>query len=146
MENPTTLLIIVGAVCFIVGGILGALLYRSLTVDPSRSRRLSQQVEELSTEQSRYQAQVSEHFMQTASLIKRLNEDYAEMHRHLAKGAQQLCSDESMKDFMLPSENATGAHEPNKDEFIPPRDYAPKDATDERGTLSEDFGFKKDAN
>lgn len=144
MENDTGSLVGVAIVALIFGMLIGALIFRSFMVDPTRSRRLSQKVEELTHSQSRYQAQVSEHFMQTASLIKRLNEDYAEIHRHLAKGAQELCSDDSMQEFtLINNDSHKTKHVRDGDDYAPPRDYAPKQAHDDKGTLSEDFGLRK---
>lgn len=143
MENDTGTLVGVAIVALIFGMLIGALIFRSFMVDPARSRRLSQKVEELTNSQSLYQAQVSEHFMQTASLIKRLNEDYAEIHRHLAKGAQELCSDDSMQEFTLINGSNHKTRQVRDDDYDPTRDYAPKQAHDDKGTLSEDFGLRK---
>lgn len=142
---------------FICGAVIGAFIYRLLQKDTSRSRRVEQQMDDLQQKHTHYQAQVSDHFLQTAHLINRLNKDYRDIHNHLADGASELCNEESANDLLSLSEDPllsdnqeerviqadaeieSGAEE--NDDLAPPRDYAPK-ADEDKGTLSEDFGLK----
>ena len=142
---------------FLSGAIIGAIIYRLFQKDASRSRRVEQQMDDLQQKHTHYQAQVSEHFLQTAHLINRLNEDYREIHSHLAQGASELCNEEGANDLLslseapLLSENkeerviqadAEIESEPEESDNVePPRDYAPK-AGEDKGTLSEDFGLQ----
>ncbi len=147
MENYIAIAII----AFLSGAILGVLIYRLVRNDASRSARVEQQMDDLHQKHTRYQAQVSDHFVQTAHLINRLNEDYRDIHNHLAQGATELCSEDSANNLLnLSSENTESPsldsqEEINEIEEIyaePPRDYAPK-STEEQGTLSEEFGLKE---
>ncbi len=153
MENGFAIAII----AFLSGAVIGALIYRLLQKDTSKSRRVEQQMDDLQQKHTHYQAQVSDHFLQTAHLINRLNKDYQEIHSHLAQGASELCSEEGANDLLslsaepLLSENkeerviqAGEEIEPEAkldDNFEPPRDYAPK-VEKSKGTLSEDFGLQ----
>jgi hypothetical protein len=40
-----------------------------------------------------YEAEVSDHFAQTADLLHKLTDDYRSVYAHLADGAEQLCGD-----------------------------------------------------
>ncbi len=59
-----------------------------------RQRRAEQQIEELRSEFTRYQAQVNEHFMESAHLLRRFNDAYRDVNQHMARGANRLCNDE----------------------------------------------------
>lgn len=147
MENYIAIAII----AFLSGAILGVLIYRLVRSDASRSARVEQQMDDLQQKHTRYQAQVSDHFVQTAHLINRLNEDYRDIHNHLAQGATELCSEDSANSLLNLSsgniDNPTLDHQEEISEIEeiyaePPRDYAPK-STEDQGTLSEDFGLKE---
>ena len=147
MENYIAIAII----AFISGAILGVLMYRLVRNDASRSARVEQQMDDLQQKHTRYQAQVSDHFVQTAHLINRLNEDYRDIHNHLAQGATELCNEDSANNLLNLSseqpESPTLDHQEEISEIEeiyaePPRDYAPK-STEDQGTLSEEFGLKE---
>lgn len=147
MENYIAIAII----AFLSGAILGILIYRLVRSDASRSARVEQQMDDLQQKHTRYQAQVSDHFIQTAHLINRLNEDYRDIHNHLSQGATELCSEDSANNLLnLSSDSAepsTLDQQDDNDEIDkiyaePPRDYAPK-STEDKGTLSEEFGLKE---
>jgi len=147
MENYIAIAII----AFISGAILGVLIYRLVRNDASRSARVEQQMDDLQQKHTRYQAQVSDHFVQTAHLINRLNEDYRDIHNHLAQGATELCNEDSANNLLNLSseqpESPTLDHQEEISEIEeiyaePPRDYAPK-STEDQGTLSEEFGLKE---
>ncbi|MFD2229685.1 YhcB family protein [Alkalimarinus sediminis] len=147
MENY----IAIAVIAFLSGAFLGILIYRAIRSDASRSARVEQQMDELQQTHTRYQAQVSDHFVQTAHLINRLNQDYRDIHNHLAKGATELCSEDSANSLLsLSSETPEQPIIDHQEEISeiekiyaePPRDYAPK-STDDQGTLSEEFGLKE---
>jgi uncharacterized membrane-anchored protein YhcB (DUF1043 family) len=93
-------------------------------------------MDELRSEYTRYQAQVNEHFMESAHLLRRFNDAYRDVNQHMARGANRLCNDDEWMEE-LKHETSGKRLEEVVDE--PPRDYAPKTS----GTLSEDFGLNK---
>ncbi|MDX1452798.1 MAG: DUF1043 family protein [Oleiphilaceae bacterium] len=132
---------------FFLGVILGALFQRtSQGSESGKSKRLEQKLAELQDSYTKYQAEVSAHFMETARKVQTLNESYRDVHAQLAKGASRLCSEGEADDFLAVSftekQSANGARLKEEDVFEPPMDYAPKDSPDAKGTLAEDFGFK----
>ena len=102
---------------------------------------LETQLEQASQSRADYEAEVAEHFSQTADLLHKLTDDYRAVYTHLADGAQQLCGNQvSITEAALtaPADDAR-AH---LSEVEQPLDYAPKKA-DEQGQLSENFGLDK---
>lgn len=138
--------LIVAGLTFVVGLLVGMGLDRLIRRDAARSRRLAQQVDQTREEYTRYQAQVNEHFMETAQLVKRMNDAYQEVNQHLARGASRLCNDDEWQNSLALE---AGSGKPRlkhtedlpTDDVEPPRDYAPKKSPDEQGTLAEDYGF-----
>jgi uncharacterized membrane-anchored protein YhcB (DUF1043 family) len=138
-------LILAAIAALIVGLIIGVLVGRSGQGSTLRQRRAEQQIEEIKNEYTRYQAQVNEHFMESAHLLRRFNDSYRDVNQHMARGANRLCNDEEWL-HELQQENANGRLEgssADKDGAEPPRDYAPKSDPQEKGTLAEDFGLPK---
>jgi uncharacterized membrane-anchored protein YhcB (DUF1043 family) len=136
-------LILAAIAALIVGLIIGVLIGRSGQGSTLRQRRAEQQVEEVRNEYTRYQAQVNEHFMESAHLLRRFNDSYRDVNQHMARGANRLCNDEEWL-HELEQEAARARLEggaSNKEGTEPPRDYAPKSDPKEKGTLSEDFGL-----
>lgn len=137
-----TNLILAAIAALIVGIVIGVLVGRSGQGATLRQRRAEQQIEELRSEYTRYQAQVNEHFMESAHLLRRFNDAYRDVNQHMARGANRLCNDEDWLEE-LESEKARARLEESKDSAEPPRDYAPKSDPEEKGTLAEDFGLPK---
>ncbi|MEP1217155.1 MAG: YhcB family protein [Marinobacter sp.] len=138
-----TNLILAAIAALIVGIVIGVLVGRSGQGSTLRQRRAEQQIEELRNEYTRYQAQVNEHFMESAHLLRRFNDTYRDVNQHMARGANRLCNDEDWL-LELEKENARARLEEGsrgKDGVEPPRDYAPKSDPKEKGTLAEDFGL-----
>jgi uncharacterized membrane-anchored protein YhcB (DUF1043 family) len=131
-----TNLIIAAAVALAIGLVLGLLIGRSGNGPSLRQRRAEQQIEELRSEYTRYQAQVNEHFMESADLMRRLNDSYRDVNEHMARGANRLCNDEDWLD-QLERDKAGSPGE----SLEPPRDYALRKDPEEKGTLAEDFGL-----
>ncbi|MDX5299586.1 MAG: YhcB family protein, partial [Gammaproteobacteria bacterium] len=92
--------LIVAGLTFVVGLLVGMGLDRLIRRDAARSRRLAQQVDQTREEYTRYQAQVNEHFMETAQLVKRMNDAYQEVNQHLARGASRLCNDDEWQNSL----------------------------------------------
>lgn len=134
---------------FFLGVILGTLFQRSSKgSEASKNKRLEQKLAELQDSYTKYQAEVSAHFMETARKVQTLNESYRDVHAQLAKGASRLCSEGEADDFLAISftEKSHSAgpklEEENDGTYQPPMDYAPKETPDAKGTLAEDFGLK----
>ena len=111
-----------------------------------RERRLQQQMDELRNEHTRYQAEVNAHFMESAQLLRRLNDVQRDLQQQMARSASRLSSDEESQQALV-FEGKTRRERLNSDDdsVEPPRDYAPKDSPDEQGTLSEAYGFQATA-
>lgn len=135
--------ILAGVGLFFLGVLVGAVFHRSVQGEASKNKRLEQKLAELQETHTKYQADVSEHFMNTARAVHTLNKSYKDVHDHLAKGATRLCNEEQADDFLALSNKSdikTGL-DIEADSFTPPMDYAPKASGD--GTLSETFGMDK---
>lgn len=132
-----------------LGALLIGLLIGYFTAAGSRSntrpreRRLQQQMDELRNEHTRYQAEVNAHFMESAQLLRRLNDVQRDLQQQMARSANRLSSDEESQQA-LEFEGRTRRERlaSDDDSIEPPRDYAPKDSSDEQGTLSEAYGFQ----
>ena len=143
----------VGSLAFLAGLMGGALLYHLLAGPRSDRGKLEEQLKDLEGEFKDYQDSVSEHFNTTAHLINKLTDSYKDVYEHMATGAESLCDDDSVKNRLsdtLISSSAllTGDIPKRRTErtkpLEQPRDYAPKNAPDEKGTLAEDFGVEND--
>ncbi|MEQ6884360.1 DUF1043 family protein [Salicola sp. Rm-C-2C1-2] len=138
----------VGIAALVIGLALGWGIARTMGGRNVRQRRLAQQLDALQNEHTRYQAQVNEHFMETAELFRRLNDSYREVHEHLAKGASRLCTEteareeleQAQRDHQLSYKGSTDQNE----SVEPPRDYAPRNTRDDNGMLAEDYGLRKE--
>lgn len=128
------------------GIVVGWLISRMAGTRGVRQRQLAQQMDRMQTEHTRYQAEVNEHFMETADLIRRLNDSYRDVHNHLARGASRLCSEGDISQELEQARNGSRlTHEPDAEDSVePPRDYAPKNPQRTKGTLSEDYGLDED--
>lgn len=73
-------------------GIIAGLYFARLDDVSNKQKKALQQKLEASEEQLKtYQAQVSEHFLKTATLVNSMTESYKAVHDHLSMGARQLC-------------------------------------------------------
>ncbi len=143
----TNLILIAGST-LIIGLIVGVLIGRSGTNSNLRQRRAEQQIDELRGEYTRYQAQVNEHFMESAHLLRRFNDAYRDVNQHMAQAASRLSNDaewleeleQTSANARLQSSGTTGS------DVEPPRDYAPKSRPEDKGTLAEDFGLSRKEN
>ena len=89
-----TNLILAAVAALAVGLIIGLLIGRSSQGTTLRQRRTEQQMEELRNEYTRYQAQVNEHFMESAHLLRRFNDAFRDVNHHMARGANRLANDD----------------------------------------------------
>lgn len=131
----------------LVGGAIGGAIgwYWAMSSRGDNKRRLildlQTQLEQASHSRADYEAEVAEHFSQTADLLHKLTDDYRAVYTHLADGAQQLCGDQvniAEAAITAPADDA----KPHLVEVAQPLDYAPK-KPDEQGQLSETFGLDK---
>ena len=137
--------ILAGVGLFFLGVLVGAVFHRSVQGEASKNKRLEQKLAELQETHTKYQAEVSEHFMNTAQAVRTLNKSYKNVHEQLAKGANRLCNEEQAGDFLALSQDSIAKPAidiaTDVESFTAPMDYAPKTAGD--GTLSETFGMTK---
>ena len=133
---------------FIVGGGVGGVVGWYLALNARGDKRkvimdLESQLDQAKEARADYEAEVSEHFSQTADLLHKLTNDYRAVYTHLADGAEQLCGDRvSISEAALTSPAADSTDKPHLVEVAQPLDYAPK-KPDEQGQLSETFGLDK---
>jgi len=83
-----TLLMILGGVGFVA---LGAGLGYQLAVARERRAGGGKSASEIRQELESYQSSVSEHFMESATLLQGMTEQYKKVYEHMARGAQDLC-------------------------------------------------------
>ncbi len=91
MSNLVFALIIGGG----IGGVAGWYLALNARGDNKRKviMDLESQLDQAKHDRADYEAEVSEHFSQTADLLHKLTDDYRAVYSHLADGAEQLCGD-----------------------------------------------------
>ena len=134
----------------LVGGIvIGVILARVL--QRTAPGKTQDQLDELQERFDSYQSEVVTHFNTTASLVKKLTQNYQDVHQHLSSGAERLALDEvsrerllaSLADDSLPRERIKAPQDSQFDSVTePPRDYAQKHEGDP-GTLAEGYGLKR---
>jgi uncharacterized membrane-anchored protein YhcB (DUF1043 family) len=59
--------------------------------EAERARALEEQLARVEAEQTRYRAQVSDHFVETSRRLRDLTLQYKSVYEHLADGARSLC-------------------------------------------------------
>lgn len=109
---------------------------------PSNARALEDELAALREKHQAYRHEVASHFDKSAELLAQLMHDYREIHNHLAHGGAALCENENIKLLkLLPDERMIEQQVSALAE--PPRDYAPKQQTNGKSVLDEDFGIEK---
>lgn len=104
---------------------------------------LEQRLERALESRADYEAEVTEHFAQTAQLFDRLTNDYRAVYQHIAIGAEKL-SDGSVKlDAAVLTVDDQNDISSYMLDIAPPLDYAPKKDSQRQGQLAEDFGLEK---
>ena len=137
-------LIMVSAIVLCIGGLLGAIISRTL-MPPEMQRDLEQNLQKAKSELDQYQHAVAQHFAETSQLVSNLTQSYKEVHDHLAKGAVQLTNSEISRKILEAGDKSLGLEEKsaiNDVNFEPPKDWAPK-VPGQTGTLSEEFGLEE---
>lgn len=145
---PATAILIATAVIALGAGIAGGwFMGRRQRDNADTVLELEARLEKALESRADYEAEVAEHFAQTAELMHRLTEDYRSVYNHLAKGASSLC--DGAVDMPTPSlEAAEEAQEIPASllDVSQPLDYAPRRNPEEQGQLSETFGLDRSAN
>ena len=150
---------------FIVGaGIGAAVCYVGLIKRHSESA-VGKQMKELQEEFTAYRENVNQHFNQTAQLVNNLTRQYSSVQKHLEEAAVSFAAPPKSFDIDNTESPAQLTHTAEQFEkietntfddketkqdagfsadkaFQPPRDYAPKNTPNEKGTLAEDFGLQ----
>lgn len=78
---------------FIFGLVLGVVIFYFFSMG-SGSSKAAEELDELKQEHTAYRVKVDHHFLETAELFKDLTERYREVYKHMASGAQNLCTEE----------------------------------------------------
>ncbi|MBL4820666.1 MAG: DUF1043 family protein [Gammaproteobacteria bacterium] len=135
---------LIGIGCLALGVVTGVAFSSRLNGSPSRIKELENQVKSLEQRHEQYKDDVSDHFNTTAELVQQMTESYKDVYQHLALGAQDLCTGE-VADKLLPAGSGTVFEDNTEEEsgFNPPKDYAAKQKSDQKGALAEDFGLEK---
>jgi len=82
----------VGIIGFLLGITLGSIAAWLVVSRNGKTRQLQAELNELKEHFSDYRDQVTQHFMQTSSLVQAMTESYRSVYEHLASGAQHLCN------------------------------------------------------
>jgi uncharacterized membrane-anchored protein YhcB (DUF1043 family) len=137
-------LLTVGAALAIVGIVLGWLGGRRTSSVEKKYRDVALKLEQVTQDKVAYEADVVEHFTETARLLNNLTESYREVHNHLAQGAATLCNGAGPVSLERLEERTDPTQIPADFARIqPPLDYAPKSSPDEKGMLNEEFGLER---
>lgn len=136
---------LVGILCLIIGAIVGGILLKAYSSESRKIDDLEKLLQEKQDELKNYQMEVTEHFSETANLLKQLAESYRGVHNHLAAGSQKLCETGVTRAPIIHrlAELNFSDPEPDTDPVAPPLDYAPRYTPYDRGTLDEGYGLEK---
>ncbi len=139
------IIITVGLAATIIGLIAGFFIAQRAAPTQRSQRQLETHLHEMQQQQQDYQQEVSEHFVETATLLNQLSSSYRDVHNHLAKGAQLLAGENASESIKtLPGDTPSDNKPTDLDQNIsPPLDYAPKKAPNTPGMLNEEFGLSK---
>jgi hypothetical protein len=142
-EGRQPMMWLTGIVCLAIGVAAGLLIARRVdSNNPGKVEELEARVQELQRFHDEYREHVSDHFSMTADLVHQMTDSYRDVHKHLARGAQDLCDDE-IAGKLLPSADQMRFGSNEDDSQEPPKDYAPKRTSGQSGALSESFGLDR---
>ncbi|HQQ75527.1 MAG TPA: DUF1043 family protein [Pseudomonadales bacterium] len=124
----------------ITGIVIGAfLMFRG--IHPKSRQQLEARLQDAERKLQQQNAQITEHFTHTASLVSNLTRNYRDLHDYLSSSAQQLGNIDIQPVLLSDSKSA-----PILGQGVvinPPLDYALKKS--DVGTLSEVYGLKDEA-
>jgi len=81
----------VGILGFLLGTALGCIVAWLVLSRNRKTQQLQTELNELREHFTDYRDQVTQHFMQTSSLVQAMTESYRAVYEHLASGARHLC-------------------------------------------------------
>jgi uncharacterized protein len=140
----TEVVLIVSAVVFLLGLIIGVPLGRRTSSSGQKYREVERKLDQVLQDKKLYEDEVVEHFTETAQLLNSLTDSYRDVHNHLAKGASALCQGQGPVSLEQIDNNRDPSEIPAEFAKIqPPLDYAPKTSPDEKGMLNEEFGLER---
>ena len=140
----TEIEIIGGAVLLLLGLGIGMLLGRRSSPQSQKNRDVERKLDQVLQDKKAYEDEVVEHFTDTAKMLNTLTESYREVHKHLAKGAAELCQEQGPVVMGKLEDGRDTAEIPAQlADIQPPLDYAPKTSPDEKGMLNESFGLER---
>lgn len=132
------------ALAVVVGLVLGLLMGRRTSGGAKKYRDISLKLDQVMQDKKSYEAEVVEHFTETAKLLNGLTESYRDVHNHLAQGADKLCHGSGPVSLERLQNKGDSAEIPaHLAHITPPLDYAPKHSPDEKGMLNEEFGIER---
>ena len=82
----------VGILSFLLGLSLGCIAAYFVFSRTRKTRQLQSELDEFKERFTDYRDTVTEHFMQTSSLVQEMTKSYRAVYEHLASGAQHLCN------------------------------------------------------
>lgn len=137
-------LIAVAVITLLVGAGAGLLMGRRMGGDARRLREAERKLDQVMQEKRGYEAEVVEHFSQTARLLNSLTDSYREVHNHLSEGAGRLCQDHAPVSLGRLQDRGDDAAIPaHLANIQPPLDYAPKSSPEDKGILAEEYGIER---
>lgn len=134
---------LVGVLCFAFGMVIGGVVFMRMAPEQSKNRELEKHLHETQDEFKNYQSEVTQHFTETAGLLRQLAESYRDVHNHLAQGAQELTQSSNKTIINKLPEIDTIKDDDGEASVTAPLDYAPKATPFDRGTLDEEYGLEK---
>ena len=140
----TNIEIIGGAALLLLGLGIGLLLGRRSSPQSQKNRDVERKLDQVLQDKKAYEDEVVEHFTDTAKMLNTLTESYREVHKHLAKGAAELCQEQGPVVMgKLEDGRDTAEIRAQLADIQPPLDYAPKTSPDEKAMLNESFGLER---
>ena len=134
----------VAVTAVIVGLIVGLLLGRRTSKGGKKHRDIALKLDQVMQDKKAYEAEVVEHFTETAQLLNNLTESYRDVHNQLAQGAEKLCHGSGPVSLeRLENRHSTADIPAHLAHIQPPLDYAPKSSPEEKGMLNEEFGLER---
>ena len=128
----------------ITGLIVGLLMGRRTSNGAKKHRDIALKLDQVIQDKKSYEAEVVEHFTETAKLLNNLTESYRDVHNQLAQGAEKLCHGAGPVSLeRLENKHDTSEIPAHLAHIQPPLDYAPKTSPDEKGMLNEEFGLER---
>ncbi len=135
-----------GLFFFLIGAIVGAFLFMKFSPEQKKARNIIKHLHEQQDEFKNYQLGVTQHFVDTSRLLKQLSDSYSTLHNHLAKGAENLCAQNTVTPIIQPipiMDPSFSSNSMDSGNINPPLDYAPRTTPYDRGTLNEEYGLEK---